>query len=119
MPAINKDKILVIGASGQIGVELTMALRSIYGNSNVVASDLREENEGRPERQQIEIDAEHHFHSPGERPARRADGILERTGPARRRGRDRHSREDDEDRAGQPRDRSPLRREERTAWKEQ
>ena len=45
MPAINKDKILVIGASGQIGVELTMALRSIYGNSNVVASDLREENE--------------------------------------------------------------------------
>ena len=40
-----KDKILVIGASGQIGVELTMALRSIYGNTNVVASDLREENE--------------------------------------------------------------------------
>src|SRR6202007_1323058 len=40
-----KEKILVIGASGQIGVELTMALRKIYGNSNVVASDLREENE--------------------------------------------------------------------------
>ncbi len=40
-----KEKILVIGASGQIGVELTLALRSIYGNSNVVASDLREENE--------------------------------------------------------------------------
>lgn len=39
-----KDKILVIGASGQIGVELTLALRKIYGNSNVVASDLREEN---------------------------------------------------------------------------
>jgi nucleoside-diphosphate-sugar epimerase len=39
-----KDKILVIGASGQIGVELTMALRKIYGNSNVVASDLREQN---------------------------------------------------------------------------
>src|SRR5580765_361087 len=40
-----KEKILVIGASGQIGVELTQALRKIYGNSNVVASDLREENE--------------------------------------------------------------------------
>lgn len=40
-----KEKILVIGASGQIGVELTLALRKIYGNANVVASDMREENE--------------------------------------------------------------------------
>ena len=40
-----KEKILVIGASGQIGVELTIALRKIYGNHNVVASDLREEND--------------------------------------------------------------------------
>ncbi len=40
-----KEKILVIGASGQIGVELTLALRKIYGNLNVVASDLREEND--------------------------------------------------------------------------
>jgi nucleoside-diphosphate-sugar epimerase len=39
-----KEKILVIGASGQIGVELTMALRKIYGNAQVVASDLREQN---------------------------------------------------------------------------
>ena len=39
-----KDKILVIGASGQIGVELTLALRKIYGNSQVIASDLREQN---------------------------------------------------------------------------
>jgi nucleoside-diphosphate-sugar epimerase len=45
MSAIHKEKILVIGASGQIGVELTMALRNIYGNANVVASDLREEND--------------------------------------------------------------------------
>jgi len=42
---MSKEKILVIGASGQIGVELTMALRNMYGNANVVASDLREENE--------------------------------------------------------------------------
>ncbi|MEP7279722.1 MAG: NAD-dependent epimerase/dehydratase family protein [Bacteroidota bacterium] len=39
-----KEKILVIGASGQIGVELTLALRKIYGNAQVVASDLREQN---------------------------------------------------------------------------
>ena len=40
-----RERILVIGASGQIGVELTLALRKMYGNNNVVASDLREENE--------------------------------------------------------------------------
>lgn len=34
-------KILVIGAGGQIGSELTPALRKIYGNNNVVASDCR------------------------------------------------------------------------------
>src|ERR1051326_1906078 len=42
---MHKEKILVIGASGQIGVELTLALRKIYGASHVVASDLREEND--------------------------------------------------------------------------
>ena len=41
---MQKEKILVIGASGQIGVELTIALRNIYGNSQVVATDLREQN---------------------------------------------------------------------------
>jgi len=40
-----KDKILVIGASGQIGVELTLTLRKMYVNAQVVASDLREEND--------------------------------------------------------------------------
>jgi len=39
-----RERILVIGASGQIGVELTLALRKIYGNANVIASDLREQN---------------------------------------------------------------------------
>lgn len=42
---MKKDKILVIGACGQIGVELTLALRKMYGDANVVASDLREEHE--------------------------------------------------------------------------
>lgn len=40
-----REKILVIGASGQIGVELTLELRRLYGGAGVVASDLREENE--------------------------------------------------------------------------
>ncbi|MBC7494142.1 MAG: NAD-dependent epimerase/dehydratase family protein, partial [Flavobacterium sp.] len=37
-------KILIIGACGQIGTELTVKLRSIYGNDNVVASDIRKLN---------------------------------------------------------------------------
>jgi nucleoside-diphosphate-sugar epimerase len=41
---MSKERILVIGASGQIGVELTQELRKMYGGSNVIASDLREEN---------------------------------------------------------------------------
>ncbi len=40
-----KENILVIGACGQIGVELTLELRKIYGGAQVVASDLREEND--------------------------------------------------------------------------
>lgn len=32
---------LIIGASGQIGIELTMALRTKYGNEGVIASDIR------------------------------------------------------------------------------
>ena len=37
-------KILIIGACGQIGTELTHKLRSIYGNENVIASDIRKLN---------------------------------------------------------------------------
>ncbi len=35
-------RILIVGAGGQIGSELTVYLRSIYGGSNVVATDMRE-----------------------------------------------------------------------------
>jgi nucleoside-diphosphate-sugar epimerase len=35
-------KILIIGACGQIGSELTMSLRAKHGNENVVAADIRE-----------------------------------------------------------------------------
>ncbi len=38
------DTILIIGACGQIGTELTLKLREIHGNSNVIASDIREGN---------------------------------------------------------------------------
>ena len=34
-------KVLIIGACGQIGTELTAALRAIYGTANVIASDIR------------------------------------------------------------------------------
>ncbi len=37
------DKILILGAGGQIGVELAMALREAYGNDNVIATDLKTE----------------------------------------------------------------------------
>jgi len=36
-------RILVSGAFGQIGSELTLALRQVYGNANVVACDIRPE----------------------------------------------------------------------------
>jgi len=34
------EKILVIGANGQIGTELVNALRDIHGAENVIASDI-------------------------------------------------------------------------------
>lgn len=37
-------KILIIGACGQIGTELTQKLRAVYGTENVIASDIRKLN---------------------------------------------------------------------------
>ncbi len=36
------ERILVIGCSGQIGSELTLALRKMYGNENVFATDIKQ-----------------------------------------------------------------------------
>ncbi|GDX35556.1 L-threonine 3-dehydrogenase [Alphaproteobacteria bacterium] len=38
------DKILVTGALGQIGSELCLSLKKIYGDNNVISSDLRDKN---------------------------------------------------------------------------
>ena len=38
------ETILIIGACGQIGSELTQKLRETYGNDHVIASDIREGN---------------------------------------------------------------------------
>ncbi len=37
-----EKSILILGACGQIGTELTLELRSRYGNEHVIASDIRE-----------------------------------------------------------------------------
>ncbi|MBT3418511.1 MAG: NAD-dependent epimerase/dehydratase family protein [Flavobacteriales bacterium] len=39
------ERILIIGSSGQIGTELVMKLRNMYGNDNVIASDIRPSSE--------------------------------------------------------------------------
>lgn len=41
---MKSEKILILGACGQIGVELTAALRNVYGNNNVVATDIQNEH---------------------------------------------------------------------------
>lgn len=41
---MQKERVLIIGACGQIGVELTLALRNLFGNDQVIASDIREEH---------------------------------------------------------------------------
>lgn len=39
---MKKTRVLLIGAGGQLGSELTQGLRSIYGNDNVIASDIKD-----------------------------------------------------------------------------
>ena len=41
---MKSDKILILGSCGQIGVELTLALRTQYGNDAVIATDIKEEH---------------------------------------------------------------------------
>ena len=39
---MKSQKILVIGAGGQLGSELTQGLWKLYGKENVIASDIKE-----------------------------------------------------------------------------
>ncbi|TAE82348.1 MAG: NAD-dependent epimerase/dehydratase family protein [Bacteroidetes bacterium] len=42
---MKSEKILIIGSQGQIGLELTTELRTIYGEDNVIASDVKRPTE--------------------------------------------------------------------------
>ncbi|TGE16488.1 L-threonine 3-dehydrogenase [Staphylococcus petrasii] len=42
------ERIIITGALGQIGTELVLKCREIYGNDNVLATDIREPEEGSP-----------------------------------------------------------------------
>lgn len=39
---MKKDKILIIGAGGQLGTELTQGLWKLYGKENVIATDIKD-----------------------------------------------------------------------------
>jgi threonine 3-dehydrogenase len=56
---MRKEKILIIGAGGQIGSVLTTALRSVYGQNQVVATDLRKlPDDGGPTEELNALDGE-------------------------------------------------------------
>ncbi|MEY3593508.1 MAG: hypothetical protein RL041_480, partial [Bacteroidota bacterium] len=38
---MSTETVLVIGSCGQLGTELVEALRGIYGDANVIASDVK------------------------------------------------------------------------------
>ena len=40
------EKIMITGALGQIGTELVVKCRALYGNDNVLATDIREPETG-------------------------------------------------------------------------
>ncbi len=58
-----RDSILILGACGQIGTELTLKLREIYGRESVVASDIREGNTELMESGAFEILDATNYHS--------------------------------------------------------
>ena len=39
---MSNKKVLIIGAAGQIGTEITQELLNIHGEKNIVASDIKE-----------------------------------------------------------------------------
>jgi len=53
---MKRDNVLVIGARGQIGVELTQSLRKLYGSSNVVAADLGPSSPGSDSGPYVQLD---------------------------------------------------------------
>ncbi|WP_243292872.1 L-threonine 3-dehydrogenase [Bacillus sp. FJAT-47783] len=59
-------KILITGALGQIGSELTMKMREVYGNDHVIATDIRETESDVVQKGPFELldvtDAESMFH---------------------------------------------------------
>lgn len=57
------DSILILGACGQIGTELTLKLREIYGGQYVIASDIREGNKDLMDSGPFEIIDATNYHS--------------------------------------------------------